>query len=295
MIVFEPFQLDESLDRAAPYKWGGGSAARFEVNGTKYQVEFSQRDGITYDEVGRDLTTLDVAFRWLDPEMERYSYALKKDSTPRESMTVLATVLAATFEKADKTKPDLITFSAFSDTDGRDAKKRFDLYNRMAIKYGKQKGYTVHTRGRNFILVNDKPVAKAQRRLANDGVLHDEELTYVEFSQCNAYTWAKIFDVKEGKVARINLPHGWFIIDRTSDEIDIMVGGSGGSHQTLDNSSIWRDMMVPTNVQNGTREFEIEEYHAVLADGRVLMCGFTTFYILPHMESVKEIWGNVQI
>ncbi|AFN37289.1 hypothetical protein pp2_056 [Vibrio phage phi-pp2] len=286
MIIFEDINpLCEAFDRPAPYKWDSMyNEARFTVGNVQYVAFIKDND------TARGLS-LYVAFQRRDNATGQWTHSLAKGS-PKDAMTVLSTILAATFDKASKVEPNEITFSAFRDADDEDANKRFRLYKRMAERYAKQMNYTVHITGNSFTLTNNNP--PKIRRLHNDGIHKEDELTYVNFPACNAFTWAKIFWLdNDGDYIKLTLPHGRIhIVRKSSDVIEIEAITPKGRFDNLDSDEIWMSMLSDIKVKaRGGRTFTISEKGAILDAGDMILCEQGTFYYLSSEDDFKEIWG----
>ncbi len=286
MIIFEHDEtLIEAFDRPVPYRWDAmHNEASFTVGGTQYMATIQDRD------TPRGVSIY-VAFQRKDRETGNWTHTLAKGS-PKDAMTVLSTILAATFEKASEIHPDEITFSAYSDEDRNDADKRFRLYKRMAERYASKMDYTVHVMGNSFTVKNNNP--PKVRRLHNDGIKKDEELTYVIFPNTNAFTWAKLFWLdNDGDYIRFALPHGRVYIERkSSDVVHIEATTPRGKFNHLDSAEIWLSMLGDVTVKTRTgRTFEISEKGAILDAGDMILCEQDTLYYVESEEDFSNIWG----
>ncbi|CAM0072004.1 hypothetical protein VPHK567_0091 [Vibrio phage K567] len=279
MIIFEAFS------RPVPYKWVRPSEIEFTVNGTKYRATYN----ITYRDGSSQMY---IDFQWNDGG--QWSYKLKKGGDPKDAMAVFATVLAAGEEKANQEKPDFITFSAFSDEDDADAHKRFRLYKRMADRYAKQLGYTMHVDGRNFILKNNNP--STVRRIPNDGIMIDDELTYVEMPRTNEFTWATMFEcTRPGDFEMVRFKNGFATIKRqTEDKVEIMVKAGGQTYDNLDSPEVWDKLNGELFVTASWRPDEpqpMSEKASLLENGWMILTETSTVYKVENVADFEAIWG----
>lgn len=282
MIIFEAFS------RPAPYRWIDSyhNETEFKIGDTKYRATYriTARDGATQ---------MYIDFQWQQPD-GHWSYSLKKGGDPKDAMAVFSTVLAAGEDKANQENPDFITFSSFSDEEGKDADKRFRLYKRMAERYAKSLGYTLHVDGRNFYLKNNNPTKV--RRLPNDGIMVDEELTYVEIPKCNEFTWAKLFGCDAvGDFVMVRFKHGFATIKRqTQERIEIMVKADGQKYDSLDSAEIWDKLNGELFVTASWRPDEpqpMTERASVLEDGTMILSEGSTVYMVKDVKDFEMIWG----
>ncbi|ALP47027.1 hypothetical protein phiGrn1_0173 [Vibrio phage phi-Grn1] len=289
MIIFEGYDaLFEAFDRAANYDWLTDDEAFFEIGGTMYKAIITSKD----EARGR---IIDVSFMWKRPDGQ-YSYELKKSGNAKDSLMVMSTVLAATFDKAKRENPDYITFSAFADHDDRDAKKRYNLYKRMAERYAKQMDYTLQTHGRMFVLKNNNP-SNEIRRLPNDGIKVEDEITYVDFPRVNAFTWATLFECERpGDFELVRMTNGFATIKRVNDKtVQIKASINGNKFDNLDTVEIWESLLgtiIAKPAWGGDGEAELLEKGAILEDGKMLILDYNTLYMVEKVSDFEDVWGH---
>lgn len=284
MIIFEGNDsLVEAFSRPVKYDWLNNDDIYFEVGGVSYRADLRTKT----DSQGQNM---DISFQYRDTSGQ-WTHRLKKGSDTKDALAVLATVLAAAEEKIRKTKPDVVTFSAFTDDDDKDARKRFNLYRRMAERYAKKLDYTMNVIDRLFILKNNNPVEV--RRLPNDGIQEDDGLFYVEFPKCNMFTWATLFDVKNpGEVEMTSLPNGFAMVKLVNDKTFRIKTSFG---DTLDMPEVWEKLLGTIWTETpwgGDGKSKMYERGALLDDGRMLILDGRTLFIVKNTDEFNEIWGH---
>lgn len=281
MIIFEETLLPEAFTRPAKYDWITDDEIFFEVGGTQYRAVLRT----STDSMG---LSMDLSFQYRD-ESGQWSYKLKKGGDGKDAMTVLATILTASEERVKLMQPDVITFSAFSDEDDADARKRFKLYKRMAERYAKKIDYTLIVNHRSFILRNNNP--NIVRRLPNDGIKRDEELKYVEFPKTNQFTWATLFGAdREGDFVMPRFKNGFAMIKRVNNDlVEIQVSNK----KSLEQSDTWKEILGSLYVVASYKPepFEMLERASLLEDGRMVVLDGTTLFIVDSINDFENIWG----
>ncbi|AGN30107.1 hypothetical protein VPFG_00105 [Vibrio phage nt-1] len=288
MIIFEhQDSLVEAFTTPAPYRWADDNNIVFRVGSTNYQANIN-----SYENRNTQSRNIDVSFQW-QTESGRWTFTLKKSDNPKDALTVISTILAATFEKEAKEKPDTISFSAFTDDNDRDAQKRFKLYKRIAERYAKERNYTLQVHDRSFLLTNNAKPSQ-MRRFPNDGVIEEDGLVYAEFPRVNAFTWAKMFWLDNaGDYIDLSLPHGRVKVTRTSEDVVTVDGRNAeGKIDNLDSSYVWLSMLGEIKVRTRTgREFTLSERGVILDAGDMILCDDKTIYYLSDEEMFADIWG----
>ncbi|CAM0043540.1 hypothetical protein VPHF86_0087 [Vibrio phage F86] len=281
MIIFEETLLPEAFTRPAKYDWITDDEIFFEVGDTQYRAVLRT----STDSMGLGM---DLSFQYRD-ESGQWSYKLKKGGDGKDAMTVLATILTASEERVKLMQPDVITFSAFSDEDDADARKRFKLYKRMAERYAKKVDYTLIVNHRSFILRNNNP--NIVRRLPNDGIKRDEELQYVVFPKSNQFTWATLFGAeRDGDFVMPRFTNGFAMIKRVNNDlVEIQVSNK----KSLDQSDTWKEILGSLYVTASYKPepFEMLERASMLEDGRMIILDGTTLFIVENVNDFENIWG----
>ncbi len=279
MIIFEAF------DRPANYRWVTPSEIEFKVGNTEYRATYKET-------VRQGLSQIYIDFQWKAPD-GMWSYKLKKGGNPRESMQVFSTVLVAGEEKIAKESPDFVTFSSFIDEDAADANKRFRIYEKMASRYASKIGYTLHVQGNHFYLKNNNPVQV--KRLPNDGIKREDELTYVEIPRCNSFTWATLFECTNvGDFDLIQFKNGFATINyKTNTTVEIKVKAGGRTWDNLDTAEVWNALNGDLFVQNswGDEPMPMSEKASLLDNGWMILSEGDTVFMVKSVEDFESVWG----
>ncbi|AUR85863.1 hypothetical protein NVP1081O_128 [Vibrio phage 1.081.O._10N.286.52.C2] len=200
----ETQSLDEAMDRAAHFVWDQSSnrwwLANFRVSGVEYHTvvirsEYQHASGYQYENAEVSFQVRDATGTW--------SHKLVKGNSA-DAMTVLATVLASTFDYIDTNKPERVEYTAYQDADPADAKKRLRLYETMTRRGIKGTDYEYTRNGNKFVVVRKgfaQRVADAvgssiepvgMRTTGRSGIS-------INIAQANAAAFATAFDALDSK------------------------------------------------------------------------------------------------